>query len=386
MYKKIMDQLNHFLTETLLIPTPLNPDAFQGVFVKKLSNQNIVREKRRISAGNTVSTVNQTHIDVTGRESMLFFFEALNDQTTPIQSIDIDLYCNNYAYLKEINSAQPKRDGQGNTTFVRLAYGAPAGTLANGDEVFHSMACKKYGHTGTQVQINMPDGEEKFSRFHSMAFLNDALVFLKYDDTHYLALLIPEKFCKGLYQATGTAGNLNVNVPVENPAYDPAVADRLAGQRIRNEILAEEVDIASVPNRLRFGVTAGTDIMRLAKARVSQGAFRSLLLLRSHKCCLCGVTVTQALRASHIKEWAKATREERMDAENGLLLCANHDALFDRHLISFHPETGRLCISRSITPRQRRALNLPEDTTISMSERMRSYMRIHYRKFKSGEV
>ena len=47
MYQRIFDQLNDFLTQTLLVFTPLNPDAFQGVFIKKLSNQNIVREKRR---------------------------------------------------------------------------------------------------------------------------------------------------------------------------------------------------------------------------------------------------------------------------------------------------------------------------------------------------
>ena len=386
MYQRIFDQLNDFLTHTLLVFTPLNPDAFQGVFIKKLSNQNIVREKRRISVGNTVSTVNQTHLDVTGRDSMLFFFETLNDQTTTIQGIDIDLYCNNYAYLKEINSARPQKDSRGNTSFVRLAYGVPGNTLRKGDDLFHSLAYKKYGHTGSQVQINMPDSREKFSVFHSLAFLDDALVFLKYDYTHYLALLIPARFCQGLYEITGTRGNQNVNVPVANPAYNKGVADRLAGQRIRKEMLADEVAVHSIRGSVFLSAAAGTDILRLAKARVSQGAFRKLLFLKSHKCCLCGITVTQALSASHIKEWADATQEERLDPENGLLLCANHDALFDRHLISFHPETGKLCISKALTLEQRQALNLPRDMTLSLSGRMKAYMKIHYQKFKSGEV
>ena len=207
MYQRIFDQLNDFLTQTLLVFTPLNPDAFQGVFIKKLSNQNIVREKRRISARNTASTVNQTHLDVTGRDSMLFFFETLNDQTTTIQGIDIDLYCNNYAYLKEINSARPQKDNLGNTSFVRLAYGVPRNTLGKGDDLLHSLAYKKYGHTGSQVQINMPDSREKFSVFHSLAFLDDALVFLKYDYTHYLALLIPaRKFRNRRVQIFSVAG------------------------------------------------------------------------------------------------------------------------------------------------------------------------------------
>ena len=151
-------------------------------------------------------------------------------------------------------------------------------------------------------------------------------------------------------------------------------------------MLADEVAVNSIRGSVFLGAAAGTDILRLAKARVSQGAFRKLLFLKSHKCCLCGITVTQALRASHIKEWADATQEERLDPENGLLLCANHDALFDRHLISFHPETGKLCVSKALTLEQRQALSLPGDMTLSLSGRMKAYMKIHYQKFKSGEV
>ena len=98
MYRQIIDELNHFLNSINISGTPLNPDAFQGVFVKKLSNQNIIKDKRRINAGDTTSTVNQTHIDITGRQSMLFFFEELNNTSTASQSIDIDLYNNNLKY------------------------------------------------------------------------------------------------------------------------------------------------------------------------------------------------------------------------------------------------------------------------------------------------
>ena len=54
MYKLIIDLLNNFLNYIHIPDTPLNPDVFQGVFVKKLSNQNIIKEKRRISANNTI--------------------------------------------------------------------------------------------------------------------------------------------------------------------------------------------------------------------------------------------------------------------------------------------------------------------------------------------
>lgn len=43
MYKLIIDLLNNFLNYIHIPDTPLNPDVFQGVFVKKLSNQNIIK-------------------------------------------------------------------------------------------------------------------------------------------------------------------------------------------------------------------------------------------------------------------------------------------------------------------------------------------------------
>ena len=130
---------------------------------------------------------------------------------------------------------------------------------------------------------------------------------------------------------------------------------------------------------------AGTDIEKIIKTRVSQGSFRRLLLLEYHQCNLCDISTTSVLRASHIKEWSESSREERIDANNGLLLCANHDALFDRHQISFEPETGVICISNSIDADQRKALSLPDSFNLAMSDRTKAYMQVHYKKFIEKE-
>ena len=156
MYKLIIDLLNNFLNYIHIPDTPLNPDVFQGVFVKKLSNQNIIKEKRRISANNTILKVNQTHIDVTGEQAKLFFFEGLSNTTTPPQSIDIDLYDNNLSYLCAINNPLSRLSSDGNTYFFRHSIDVPP-YLSNWDLTLHSSAYKKYGHKGTQVQINIPD-------------------------------------------------------------------------------------------------------------------------------------------------------------------------------------------------------------------------------------
>lgn len=38
------------------------------------------------------------------------------------------------------------------------------------------------------------------------------------------------------------------------------------------------------------------------------------------------------LVASHIKTWSHSNNIDRLDIQNGLLLCPNHDALFDKDI------------------------------------------------------
>lgn len=384
MYRQIIDEINRFLNFINVPGIPLNQDAFQGVFVKKFSNQNIIKDKRRINAGDIVSTVNQTHIDITGRQGMLFFFEELNNTTTSVQSIDIDLYDNNLKYLHEIDHASSQIDTKGNKYFVRQTTNLPP-YLTNWDLTLHSSAYKKYGHTGDQAQINIPDSEEAFTQLQRYAFQDDALVMLRYDYLRYVAVLIPFELCGNLYSITNTHGNQNVNYVALNPSYNPALAHQIQYEIISKDVNHDDIDAITLQNTLNNNPGAGTDIEKIVKTRVSQGSFRRLLLLEHHQCNLCDISTTSVLRASHIKEWSESSREERIDANNGLLLCANHDALFDRHLISFEPDTGNICISASIDSNQRKALNLSESARLSMTDRMKSYMQIHYKKFIEKE-
>jgi putative restriction endonuclease len=51
-------------------------------------------------------------------------------------------------------------------------------------------------------------------------------------------------------------------------------------------------------------------------------------------CAICGIDLPDLLVASHIKPWADDL-DHRLDPANGLCLCALHDRLFDRGLITF---------------------------------------------------
>lgn len=384
MYRQIIDELNQFLNFINIPGTPINPNAFQCVFVKKLSNQNIIKDKRRINSGDIVSTVNQTHIDVTGHQGMLFFFKELNNTTTSVQNIDIDLYDNNISYLCEIDHATSQTDMNGDTYFRRQSTTVPS-HLTNTDLTLHSSAYKKYGHTGNQVQINIPDSEESFTKLQRYAFQDDALIMLRYDYFRYFAVLIPFELCGNLYSITNTHGNQNVNFVAPNLSYNPALAHQIQYEIISKDLMYDNYCANILQNTLNKYAGAGTDIKKIVKTRVSQGSFRRLLLLERHQCNLCDISTTSVLRASHIKEWSESSREERIDANNGLLLCANHDALFDRHQISFKPDTGDICISASIDVNQRVSLNLPNSFKLTMSDRMKAYMQVHYKKFIEKE-
>lgn len=83
----------------------------------------------------------------------------------------------------------------------------------------------------------------------------------------------------------------------------------------------------------------GEDQDVLAKRRVNQGRFRkSLLRYWGSCCCVSEVADTRLLVASHIVPWSKATKTEKGDPANGLLLSVQWDALFDRGIISFQDD------------------------------------------------
>lgn len=80
-----------------------------------------------------------------------------------------------------------------------------------------------------------------------------------------------------------------------------------------------------------------TDQLSLIKTHLGQGLFRQKLISYWGACAVTGYSDPALLVASHIKPWAKANDQERIDPFNGLLLLANLDKAFDAGLISFNP-------------------------------------------------
>lgn len=147
----------------------------------------------------------------------------------------------------------------------------------------------------------------------------------------------------------------------------------------------DDEDIKSIKNDFEVIVSESQNIEEkyrkdFVKTRIGQGKFREMLIKKhSCKCSVCGLNMQELLVASHIKEYVSCINNEHIDLKNGLLLCANHDKLFDKHLISFDCY-GKVIISDSIDSRNYKNLNIDKDITIDKNLFKEEYMNYHRKK------
>ncbi len=120
----------------------------------------------------------------------------------------------------------------------------------------------------------------------------------------------------------------------------------------------------------------GEDVLALVKQRVNQGDFRKKLLQTFKTCCICGADLKDCLIASHIKPWRDSSPEEKTDVNNGLLLCPNHDKLFDLGYISFDDE-GKILISQQLDANNRMWLNALPTMKIKITDKNLFYLAYH---------
>lgn len=117
----------------------------------------------------------------------------------------------------------------------------------------------------------------------------------------------------------------------------------------------------------------------IINARVGQGLYRRELLKKyEEKCVVTGIDKRRLLIASHIKPWAICSNEERIDTENGLILCPNMDKLFDCGLITFD-DNGRMIISSFVGMENAERLHISKGMKVDLraSNRLLAYMEYH---------
>jgi predicted restriction endonuclease len=143
----------------------------------------------------------------------------------------------------------------------------------------------------------------------------------------------------------------------------------------RAEVVADQAPAATPEvvlweEHLRAGIQSdstldSTEKEALVLARRGQGLFRDRVRRIESRCRVTGVERAEHLRASHIKPWRDSTNEERLSAENGLLLTPSIDHLFDRGFISF-TDRGRLLVSSVAHPDSMRRMGVATDGRIEV--------------------
>ena len=154
-------------------------------------------------------------------------------------------------------------------------------------------------------------------------------------------------------------------------------------QQIEEESFAEDKPVleeaeAEEEEQSEFNLEGlrGAEREAVIKVRVNQSAFRRELLKKYSHCFLCAVSNPGLLIASHIKPWYESTPEEKTNLNNGLLLCPNHDRLFDKGFISFD-KNGRILIAEELSDIDRTFMNVNPNTTIEMNDEMNDFMEYH---------
>lgn len=133
---------------------------------------------------------------------------------------------------------------------------------------------------------------------------------------------------------------------------------------------------------------------------ITQGfrqAFRATLLYYFNKCQVknCDISMPEMLVASHIKPVNKILKDNKSDKEkelndkfNGFLLCANHDKLFDRFLMTVEEDRKIIVNNELKTKYNSIFLKTTLESSIEIEDisKYEKYLRFHRNEFKIKKI
>ena len=115
----------------------------------------------------------------------------------------------------------------------------------------------------------------------------------------------------------------------------------------------------------------------LRSSRLGQGQFRKDLVSQyGGKCPITGIEQDQLCVASHIKPWKVCTNAERLDSNNGILLSALVDRLFDKGLVSFSDE-GKVIVSPRLSTSDIAKCGIEQWKRLQLTDQSKTYMKYH---------
>ena len=178
-------------------------------------------------------------------------------------------------------------------------------------------------------------------------------------------------------------GNQQVYLAEITPLLAKAVLDLIGAEAEAILPDTHELDDAAAMADVLQKKIPETQRLQLIEARVGQGKFRSNVRGIEPRCRVTGIADDRFLIASHIQPWSKSTDEARLDGNNGLLLAAHVDHLFDKGYITFEDD-GQVRWHDDLPEAVKRALALPVvQAPAALNETQRGYMVYHRDKIFS---
>lgn len=210
-------------------------------------------------------------------------------------------------------------------------------------------------------RTTLPDAEVRKGRYGFDGKVAEKEIRDKYID----------KSIASLYKR-GEANPIKYFFPIRNCVPDKNELTN-KGERCNNVVIEK---VQEIEEEIRALNVEGESKKAIINVRVNQGIFRDLLLKRYNRCCLCRVENRTLLIASHIKPWIESEPKEKLDVDNGFLMCPNHDRLFDKGYITFDND-GKIMISDRLTENDRVFLNVNCRMHIELTERNKRYLKFH---------
>lgn len=173
---------------------------------------------------------------------------------------------------------------------------------------------------------------------------------------------------------------LSINVDEEDFSAEnmKKEAKKLEKMLLETEGLAEKYGVEGTV--LSESIVRNSNLQRIFKY--------NLLVSQGCKCAVCEISNEEVLNGSHIKPAAKCNADEKADFNNGLLLCCNHDRLFDRYLITFNFMDGQIETSKVLSDEDIKHLNLDKNFKLNnelLTIERRKYLTEHNIEFRKKE-
>lgn len=257
--------------------------------------------------------------------------------------------------------------------------------LKRGDHVFHyvkgQIVAISLVTESCQNSFSPGGSEEVFSAKAAYRELDFPLIVREYFDA--IQPLLPLKYSPFQEDASGNSGYLYpCNEELAMKLLEFITSLNFFALEEEQLELAIEVVRKSDRNPL-MTMIAEMELEIKEKVRRSKKQFNSSLVnLWNSECPLCGIDIDAALAASYAKPWKDSTDDERLDPHNGILLCANHAALYTAGLIAF-TGGGQLHIASKIPEAQYAVYGLNKSVKVPASPEHAPYFRWHKRNIYS---